>query len=105
MTEEKPADKQTAARSMDSSRDPLHGVTLEMMVSRLVARHGWTEMGQRIAIRCFLVDPSIKSSLAFLRKTPWARQKVEAWYAYDARRFSMVPTAEIVATVIPDRPA
>jgi uncharacterized protein (DUF2132 family) len=61
-------------------RDPLHGITLETIVSQLVARHGWAEMGRRIPVRCFLHDPSVKSSLTFLRKTPWARQKVEGWF-------------------------
>ncbi len=68
------------------SRDPLHGITLEMMVTRLVDRHGWQELGRQIPIRCFQIDPSVKSSLVFLRKTPWARKRVEDWYAYDARR-------------------
>lgn len=72
-----------------ASGDPLHGVTLERMLLRLVARHGWEELGNQIPIRCFLFEPSIKSSLKFLRQTPWARKKVEDWYAYDARRFSM----------------
>ena len=61
-------------------RDPLHGITLETVVQYLAARHGWAEMGWRIPVRCFLHDPSVKSSLVFLRKTPWARRKVEAWY-------------------------
>jgi len=61
-------------------RDPLHGITLETIVTQLVARHGWAEMGRRIPIRCFLHDPSMRSSLTFLRKTPWARQKVERWF-------------------------
>lgn len=69
--------------------DPLHGVTLQTMLVRLVNRHGWSEMGAQIPIRCFLFEPSIKSSLTFLRRTPWARKKVEDWYAYDARRFPM----------------
>ena len=56
------------------SRDPLHGVTLEMMLNELVAHFGWPELGQRIAIRCFQSDPSVQSSLKFLRKMPWARQ-------------------------------
>ncbi len=60
--------------------DPLHGVTLEAIVTELVARYGWTELGKRIAIRCFTFDPSISSSLKFLRRTPWAREKVEALY-------------------------
>jgi len=61
-------------------RDPLHGITLKAIVSQLVERHGWAEMGRRIPIRCFLHDPSVKSSLTFLRKTPWARKKVEGWF-------------------------
>ena len=73
------------------SRDPLHGITLEMMVTRLVDRHGWEELGRQIPIRCFQIDPSVKSSLVFLRKTPWARKRVEDWYAYDARRKLMPP--------------
>ena len=66
-------------------RDPLHGVTLEKVLNYLVEKHGWHEMGHRIPIRCFLFDPSIKSSLTFLRKNPWAREKVEAWYVVDVR--------------------
>ena len=65
-----------------SSRDPLHGVTLERLLTELVAHFGWEEMGRRIPVRCFLFDPTIKSSLTFLRKTPWARAKVEAWYVH-----------------------
>ena len=61
-------------------RDPLHGITLETIVKQLLARHGWEKMGRRIPIRCFQLDPSVKSSLTFLRKTPWAREKVEAWF-------------------------
>ena len=61
-------------------RDPLHGITLENIINQLVQRHGWSEMGRRIPIRCFQLDPSVKSSLTFLRKTPWARKKVEAWF-------------------------
>ncbi|MHC9002917.1 VF530 family protein [Enterobacter sp. P82] len=62
------------------SNDPLHGVTLEMMVNALVARYGWNELGDRIKINCFRKDPSVKSSLKFLRRTPWARAEVEALY-------------------------
>ncbi len=65
---------------MHLSKDPLHGVTLEMMITRLVADYGWEKMGRRIKINCFNYDPSVKSSLAFLRKTPWARKKVEELY-------------------------
>ena len=61
-------------------RDPLHGITLETIVSQLVARHGWAAMADRIPVRCFQIDPSVKSSLKFLRKTPWARQRIEAWF-------------------------
>ena len=64
-------------------RDPLHGVKLEAIVNELVAQYGWAEMGFRIPIRCFQMNPSVKSSLTFLRKTPWARHKVEAWYLAD----------------------
>jgi uncharacterized protein (DUF2132 family) len=62
------------------SKDPLHGVTLEMIVNHLVARYGWEELGSRIPIRCFQLDPSVKSSLTFLRRTPWARARVEELY-------------------------
>ena len=62
------------------SNDPLHGITLEMIVTRLVDRYGWAELGKRIPIKCFTDNPSIKSSLKFLRRTPWARKKVEDLY-------------------------
>lgn len=62
------------------STDPLHGITLEMIVKQLVYTFGWEHLGTKINIRCFNEDPSIKSSLTFLRKTPWARKKVEALY-------------------------
>ena len=60
--------------------NPLHGITLEKILTQLVGHYGWDEMGRSINIRCFNNDPSIKSSLQFLRKTPWARNKVEALY-------------------------
>ena len=60
--------------------DPLHGITLKAMLEELVERHGWDELGRRIPIRCFTHDPSISSSLKFLRRTPWARAKVEELY-------------------------
>ncbi|MCU5772435.1 VF530 family protein [Erwiniaceae bacterium BAC15a-03b] len=63
-----------------TSNDPLHGVTLEAIVNALVARYGWAELAKRININCFKSDPSVKSSLKFLRRTPWARQEVEALY-------------------------
>jgi len=62
------------------SNDPLHGMTLEMIVTRLVEQYGWDELGRRIPIRCFTNNPTIKSSLTFLRRTPWARKKVEDLY-------------------------
>ena len=62
------------------SKDPLHGITLEMLLTELVAEFGWEALGDRIDIRCFRFEPSIKSSLVFLRKTPWARAKVEELY-------------------------
>ncbi len=63
-----------------SSNDPLHGMTLEAILRQLQEHYGWEELARRIDIRCFKSDPSIKSSLAFLRKTPWAREKVEALF-------------------------
>lgn len=63
-----------------SPKDPLHGVTLEQLLTVLVEHYGWPGLAERIDIRCFSSNPSIKSSLAFLRKTPWARQKVETLY-------------------------
>ncbi len=62
------------------SNDPLHSITLEMILTQLVEHYGWDEMGRLINIRCFNYDPSIKSSLKFLRRTPWARKKVEKLY-------------------------
>lgn len=60
--------------------NPLHGMTLEMILTQLVAQYGWAELGKRIPIKCFVENPSIKSSLKFLRRTPWARKKVEDLY-------------------------
>lgn len=62
------------------SKDPLHGITLEMQVNALVERFGWVKLGQLVNINCFKSDPSVKSSLTFLRRTPWARAEVEALY-------------------------
>ena len=64
----------------NQSNNPLHGITLEAMLLKLVDHHGWSEMGRLIDIRCFNFDPSIPSSLKFLRKTDWARKKVEQLY-------------------------
>ncbi|QPF73174.1 DUF2132 domain-containing protein [Roseateles sp. DAIF2] len=66
-------------------KDPLQGKTLEMIVTELAAYFGWQELGQRIPIRCFQSDPSVASSLKFLRKTPWARAKVESLYLFMLR--------------------
>lgn len=62
------------------ANNPLHGITLETIVNVLVEHYGWQTLGEEINIRCFTHDPSVKSSLKFLRKTPWARTKVEALY-------------------------
>jgi len=66
-------------------RNPLHGITLEKMLNDLVAHFGWPGLGEQIDIRCFTSDPSIASSLKFLRKTPWAREKVESLYLFMLR--------------------
>ena len=70
----------------DHPNDPLHGVTLEAVLRKLVDRYGWEMLADRIPIRCFMFDPTIKSSLTFLRKNPWARKKLEDWYVYDTVR-------------------
>lgn len=62
------------------SKDPLHGITLEQLLNQLVAHYGWGGLAERIRINCFSSDPSIKSSLKFLRRTPWARKQVEDLY-------------------------
>jgi uncharacterized protein (DUF2132 family) len=67
-------------KTMSQPNNPLHGVTLEQIVTALVAHFGWPALAQQIDINCFKVDPSVKSSLKFLRKTPWAREKVEQLY-------------------------
>lgn len=66
-------------------RNPLHGITLERMVTELAHWYGWAGLGEQIALRCFQVDPSVSSSLKFLRKTPWAREKVESLYLFMLR--------------------
>lgn len=70
----------------DGPKNPLHGITLETMVKALVDYYGWEELGEMIRINCFNSNPSIKSSLTFLRKTPWARDKVETLYLYVQRQ-------------------
>ena len=76
---EKPAD------SAAQARNPLHGLTLEAIVSALVLHYGWQGLAERIPVRCFTSDPSVASSLKFLRKTPWARDKVEGLYLFMLR--------------------
>ena len=66
-------------------RNPLHGLTLEAIVTALVDHYGWDGLAQRVPVRCFTSDPSVKSSLKFLRKTPWAREKVEGLYLFMLR--------------------
>ncbi|MFM1851421.1 MAG: hypothetical protein RIS54_1105 [Verrucomicrobiota bacterium] len=70
---------------MHASRDPLHGVTLETIVTTLVAARGWAGLAREVDVRCFKFDPSVKSSLQFLRRTPWARTKVERLYVQHVR--------------------
>lgn len=72
----------------EQPKNPLHGVKLEMILNELVAHYGWEELGREIEIRCFTHDPSIASSLKFLRRTPWARERVESLYLYMLRRKS-----------------
>lgn len=79
---------QKVSESADAPKqagNPLHGVTLEAVVTALAAHYGWEALGQRIAIRCFQSEPSVASSLKFLRKTPWAREKVEDLYLFMLR--------------------
>lgn len=64
----------------ENPNNPLHGIKLEMIINKLVEHYGWDELSYKINIRCFYSDPSVQSSLKFLRKTPWARQKVENLY-------------------------
>lgn len=79
------ADNPTPSPSPAQPRNPLHGLTLETIVKSLADFYGWDDLGQRIPIRCFTHEPSVGSSLKFLRKTPWARDKVESLYLYMLR--------------------
>lgn len=63
--------------------DPLHGITLKELLTSMVYHYGWDELAHRIPIRCFMFDPTINSSLTFLRKTPWARKRLEDWFVFD----------------------
>jgi len=71
---------------MEQKNNPLHGLTLEMILNHLVDHYGWEELGRRIRVNCFNSDPSMQSSLKFLRKTPWARTKVEDLYLETLKR-------------------
>lgn len=71
--------------------NPLHGVTLEMILNQLLSHYGWEGLGQQINIRCFTHDPSLGSSLKFLRRNPWAREKVESLYLYMVRSNARQP--------------
>lgn len=71
---------------MEQQNNPLHGKTLESILTELVERYGWKELARLVRINCFITNPSIKSSLTFLRKTPWARQKVEELYIQDIKQ-------------------
>lgn len=73
------------AESPSQPRNPLHGVRLDAMLDALVAAYGWPGLAERIPVRCFAIDPSINSSLKFLRRTPWAREKVEGLYLFMLR--------------------
>lgn len=75
----------TEPRAEGQPKSPLHGMTLEMILNALVNYYGWEELGRQINIRCFTQEPSIASSLKFLRRTPWAREKVESLYLYMLR--------------------
>jgi uncharacterized protein (DUF2132 family) len=72
-------------------RNPLHGVTLEAIVTALVAHYGWAELARLVPVRCFSHEPSVSSSLKFLRKTPWARDKVESLYLFMLRERRRAP--------------
>ena len=75
--------------SESQPNNPLHGITLEKILNSLVDHYGWSELGKRINIRCFTNDPSLKSSLKFLRRTPWAREKVEKLYLSTQKKLGL----------------
>ena len=76
---------QSADQAPAQARNPLHGLTLEAIVTALSEHYGWAGLGERIPVRCFTSEPSVASSLKFLRKTPWARDKVEGLYLFMLR--------------------
>ena len=71
--------------SDEQPKNPLHGLTLQAIVEELVAAYGWEELGRQVPIRCFQFEPSVASSLKFLRRTPWAREKLESYYLWHLR--------------------
>lgn len=81
----------TAPPSPAQPRNPLHGVTLEAMVVALAEHYGWAGLAERLPVRCFQSDPSVASSLKFLRKTPWARAKLESLYLFMQREIRRAP--------------
>ena len=85
MTDEAPAGPAAAPAKPAQPRNPLHGLTLEAIVTALADYYGWERLGELVPIRCFAIDPSVGSSLKFLRKTPWAREKVESLYLFMLR--------------------
>jgi uncharacterized protein (DUF2132 family) len=90
----------TNMTDLTQPKSPLHSITLEAIVTALVAHFGWNELAQRIPVNCFTHDPSIKSSLKFLRKTPWARDKVESLYVFMLRDLMLKDTARASNSVI-----
>lgn len=79
------ADTESTDKPIKQRNNPLHGVTLETVVTELVAYYGWGRLAEQVPLKCFSSDPSIASSLKFLRKTPWAREKVESLYGFMLR--------------------
>jgi uncharacterized protein (DUF2132 family) len=86
MDRRRKVDDGVSSMKQPPANDPLHGLTLEAVVNSLVDHFGWTELGRRIEIKCFISDPSVRSSLKFLRRTPWARTKVENLYVWAIAR-------------------
>ncbi len=80
-----PTETPPSAAPTSQPRNPLHGLTLEAILTALVEVYGWEELAERVPVRCFALNPSIRSSLTFLRKTPWAREKVEGLYLFMLR--------------------
>lgn len=83
MSEQK--EKNKVQQNLDDNKNPLEGITLEKVVTELVENYGWQRLSEKIKIKCFIENPSIKSSLTFLRKTEWARTKVEQLYVWRAK--------------------